>query len=224
MNGTSNDASALALYARHPLILDALWEAPDLAGSFDKYASEAALPRELRDFVMGNASFLTTVLAKMDEQVRAFEAGVLEALSERFDAKFARIPTRAKPWKAKLALSLKSTRRKKEVLALGWYWDTWDKKSWIVPWIWLIGSRRAEALIIRAHREAGGRPGDARPGKEVKDADWFSGDVRLSPIEVTCRVKNFALDLDALGVEILSKFAWLPEDAAVNLIKQVLTR
>lgn len=220
MNSTS-EISALAFYAKHPVIMDALYEADDLEVSFEEYAREEGLPAELRTFVAENASLLTLVLAQVMQELRPFESMLLRTLSSRFRSKFTQIEKAQHDWAGKIWLSPKYSRPTRVQLELGWFWNTSDHNYWIVPWIWMRGGRRAERIVTEAFRARAGRATNVKPARELDEGNWVSGTVQLDRVNVTSRATaDFKLDMKSLQDDVLRSFEWLHEDLAIELVKQ----
>jgi len=221
---TPSSISALAFYAKHSVIMDELYEADEqerLEYGFDEYASEEALPSELKDFVAVNASFLTQVIGRAMVELRPFESAMLASLTSRFQSRFVSLEKAQHDWVGKIWLSPKYAREKKLQVELGWVWNTIDKAYWIVPWIWMRGGRRAEAALMEAYRASGRDSVHTRPSKELT-GNWVSGCLRVDPVNVTAHVReDFHLNPDAVRDDVLQSFEWFTEDVALELVKQL---
>lgn len=212
---------ALGFYATHPEIMDLLSPAESFEVGFDEYCEEAGVPEELKDAVNNHIDILNEWSKRLEHELGALEADLMEELKKRADAGAARVQSFRKPyWGGHIWLT-KEQLAKTAKVQLGWRWKTRENKLYLEPWLWSEGRRRAESPLADVIKRWSSSTFDAVAAGELSD-EWSSGVVRLASIEVTSLVgEGFALSKDSIKESFSNCFSWVTEKALAQVFEIV---
>lgn len=209
-------AIAFGFYAKHPLIMDELYNLDDL----DKAKDLEGLPAQLVQIVDSNSELLTSLIKQAVLELEEFETSLNRAL-ESVVKKGAKIRASRPPqWEGKVKVSPLDGRMKRaKPIEIGWEWSTEENEMFIDPWIWMKGGRSAEILLSDTLSTVAARL-STRSARDFDKGTWETGSVRLGRINVSERVDgDFGINLDDLHHDALAFYEWINETTLRRLFE-----
>lgn len=217
-----SNISALGFYAKHPLIMDALYEMDDYDSFDDSLENAEGLPEQLVALARENAGILRSLLGNIDKELEQFRT-VYESLRASVGSG-AKIPKvrGGFHWEYSVRAATKDRRMKySEKIEFGWSWKIQNEKLYLYPWAWISGGRAAEEFLYKTICKMAPRlKTKLQKSLDIEDYKWASGLVLLDRIDISERVSDdFSLDLDKLCDDLWKSFQWINQNRLSELFK-----
>ena len=213
-----NNASALGFYAKHPLIMDELYDLSDDGDLHSSIDAAEGVPHELVAIAKANADILSKLIVRVDEELEPFQT-MYETLRVLVNSDARK---QGWQWDHSVKVNSKDGRMKySKTIEFGWIWETQNDVMYLYPWAWMSGGRVAERYLFSQIKELAPKIKDRiRSSIEIEDRKWASGLVRLDKINGSQRVgADFSLDIEKLTADVWESFAWINKSALSQLFK-----
>lgn len=215
-----SNVSALGFYAKHPLIMDALYDMDEYDSFDDSIENAEGLPVELVVLARANAAILRSLLENIDKELEKFEI-IQHKLRASLECG-AKIPNfvPGNGWDCLVKAVAKDGRMKhSKKMEFGWTWKIENEILNLYSWTWISGGRVAEEFLLKELRKLAPKmKGTMTASGKIEGRQWASGVVILDRINVSERVGDgYSLDLDKLSVDLWQSFKWINKNKLSEL-------
>jgi len=202
-------SEALGFWAKHPEVMDAIYESSD-----DDYMGKDEdlnknFPSELSGLAINNRDLLVLIIEQAEASVARLDKALKSSLSASLKPFGTCLLTRHSEWGDKVRMKHSDGRRARRLhpMEFGWGYPTEGNKLRLDCWIWVPGGRTAERRVFDY---LCGEIGNTHPKlcAAARLTNYRSGTIRLATIPIEGD-ESFGLDLDALAISAMKHFNWI---------------
>lgn len=219
-NAQLGKSEALGFWAKHPEVMDAIYESGD-----DDYLAKdedltATLPADLSKLAISNRNLLVQIIQQAEGSAAKLDKALKSSLAASLGKVGNCLPTRYAAWGDSVRVEHLDGRTARHLrpMEFGWGYPTEDNKLWLDCWMWVPGGRIAERRTFEfLYRELEQyRMLQLRAAERL--IDYRSGAIRLAAMPIESD-EAFGVDLDALMNFAMNCFSWITQPRVNKLFE-----